>query len=496
MVSRQQVARSTLWAGVERWGRQLVSLVVFAIVARLLSPEAFGLFALASVFVAFVRIVLDQGLADAVIQREDPDEAYLDTAFWVSVVLGAALSLGSFLAAWPVAGLFGEPRLEPVLQGLAPTFLVTALGATHQALLTRRFGYESLALRTLVATVASGVVGVGLALKGQGVWALVGMSLTSAVVGTALLWWSSGWTPRARFSRQHARALFAFGGWLTGTRLLNFVNRKSDDLLIGFFLGPTALGYYSVAYQVLESLTGLTVGVAATVAYPAFCRLQRDLPRLRAMFVDAVQLIALVTVPAYLGVVAIAPELVAGVFGEQWMPASPVLRALMPVGVLYAFLYLNGPALMAVGKPSWHLKLTLIQGVGSLVAYLIAVRWGIVAVAASYVVRGALTSPVALSMMRRAVGVRAREVLGALWCPLAAALPMLGAIALAKTLVGDLSPRASLLVYVPLGALVYAGAVWLLSPALARRAIELARSGLSRRRRAAAIPAPAAEPAE
>src|SRR4030095_12480928 len=144
---------------------------------------------------------------------------------------------------------------------------------------------------------------------------------------------------------------------------LKFVNRRSGDLLIGYFLGPVALGYYTVAYRIISIVTEVMIVTIQRLALPVFSRLQQDLEKLRQTFFNAVKFTSLVATPAFLGLSALAPEIVVVVFGEQWKPSIPVMQVLGLISLLYAGLYYNDPLIMALGKPQWSLRLTCLEAI-------------------------------------------------------------------------------------------------------------------------------------
>ncbi|HSH22200.1 MAG TPA: oligosaccharide flippase family protein, partial [Candidatus Caenarcaniphilales bacterium] len=208
---QRRVTRGLTWTIIDAWGRQLLGLVVFVVLTRLLDPVDFGLVALAAVFVAFVQILVDQGLGDALVQRRELTRAHIDTAFWVSLTTGAVLAVVGIVLAIPIAAFLGQPALQPLLQVLSLTFVLTALNSVQVALLRRELAFRSLALRTLVAIAGGGAVGITLAYLDFGPWALVGQQLGQAVLAVLVLWRTSPWRPTRQVSRTHFRELFSFG---------------------------------------------------------------------------------------------------------------------------------------------------------------------------------------------------------------------------------------------------------------------------------------------
>lgn len=479
MTLREKAIKGVMWTAIQSWGSQVISFAVFLLLARLLEPKVFGLVALASVFFAFMQIFLDQGFGQAIIQRQELDQEHLDTAFWTNISIGVVLVGLSVAAAGLVAALFKQPMLTPIIRWLSLSFLFGAFSSVQNAILSRELAFKTLATRTLIATFAGGIVGVVMALLGFGVWSLVGQQLTNGLVGVLVLWWSTNWRPGLKISLRHFKELLAYGINVVGINALTFLNRRSDAFLIGYFLGPVVLGYYTVAYRILLIITELMVGTIQKTAMPVFSRLQQEPERLRQAFYSAIQITSLVAFPIFLGLSALAPEVVLVVFGERWAPSIPVMQILCLIGILYAGFYYNGPMLMALGKPSWNLGLNCLQAVGNVVAFLIAVQWGIVAVAAAYVIRGYLMAPITVWMVHKLVHIDLITYLRQYAAPLAASLAMVVTILGTKHFLGGMVNLHMLLaICIVLGAVVYVSTILLIAPKLARQAINLFRSAL------------------
>jgi len=483
---RERAARGVFWTAVQNWGASLVSLAITLVLARMLAPEAFGLLALASAFIAFMGIFLEQGLGQAIVQRVELTPAHLDTAFWMQLTGGVILTGVAVAAAGPFTWLyqtFVDPtqaslvgQLTPMIRWLSLGFLVGALGGTQGAILQRRFAFKALAIRRLAASVAGGAVGIAMAARGWGVWSLVGQSLTSSVVGVVVLWRASEWRPGRSVSRRCVADLWSFGVNVTGIEVLNFVNRRSDDLLIGCFLGPVALGYYTLAYGLLLQMTQILTRTVSSVALPTFSRLQGKPDQMRHAFLTATRLTSFVAFPAFLGMAAVASELVPVVFGSRWLPSVPVVQVLAFIGLLHSVEYFTPAILMAAGRPSWVLAVAVLNAVTNLTAFITAVRWGIVAVALAYVIRGWVFSPILPYLVGRLIGLPWRRYLGQYVAPLIGCSVMVAAVLASKAMLAErIGLRGVLAVDILLGVAVYGLTILWIAPGLYRESLELLR---------------------
>ncbi|MEH2067298.1 MAG: MOP flippase family protein [Nostoc sp.] len=471
---RQKALEGVFWSAIQNWGRQAIAFVVFAILARLLGPETFGLVASASIFLAFIGIFLDQGFSVAIIQRKELETEHLDTAFWTNVGIGLLMTVLSIAGAGLVANFFSQPQLTPVIRWLSLSFVIITLSSTQEAIFQRNLDFKPLAIRELIAVCVGGVVGVVMAFMGFGIWSLVSQQLTNGLVQIVVLWSASNWRPRFKFSPKHFKELFTFGINVLGTQILNFVNRRSDDLLISYFLGPVALGYYSVAYRLLIIITQLLTGVTNQVAMPAFSRLQQEPEKLKSAFYKVTQLTSLISFPAFLGMAALAPELVRVLFGEQWLPSIPVMQVLAFIGIVHSVSYFNGTVLTAMGKPFWKLRLNFMHSIANVIGFSIAVHWGIVAVAAIYVIRSYLLTPIDLWFIRKLIGIKLSGYLRQYVIPLAGVLGMVFVIFTAKELLKNLINVQTLLaVCILLGGITYVVLIVLLAPNIVQQIREI-----------------------
>jgi PST family polysaccharide transporter len=475
MSLRQRALQGVVWSVIQKWGREAISFVVLVTLSRLLAPEAFGLVAMALVFTAFVQIFLDQGFSAAIVQRADIEPEHLNTAFWISVSSGVVLTAGTVAASGLIGAFFDQPRLGPVVKVLSLGFILTALSSTQMAILQRQLAFKSLALRSITANMVGGVVGVSFAFAGFGVWSLVAQKLAGNLAGVIVLWRASDWRPGFKLSTKHYKELFTFGVSVVGNNILKVFVRRSNDFLIGYFLGATLLGYYTVGYKLLLVLLRLVTGIINSVAFPTFSRLQHNRERMRSAFYKVTQYTSLLAFPVFLGLAVLAPDLIPAIFGEKWAPSVPVLQVLAFIGILESVQAFNGSIMRASGKPSWQFGIMLLTSIGSVIGFFIAVRWGIVAVAASFVIVGYLFAPVSYAAVRRLIQIDFRTYARQFVPPLTASLIMLMVIVGLKDVLGDHGWNSYLLIslYVAVGGLVYLLVIGLTARSLLNQMLEL-----------------------
>lgn len=465
--SKQQVARGVAWASFAQWGVQLLSFGTYAGLARLLSPQIFGLVAIAGIYIAFMQIFVQQGFSTAIVQRHELEREHADSAFWIATAAGSLLCLLSILLAGGIARLFHEPKVSPVIGWLSISFLFFALGATPEALLTRNMEFRALAVRSLAANAAGGVVGLTMAFLGFGVWSLVGQQLAKSVLSCVCLWRAVPWRPSFRVSRRHLRDLYGFSLSITGNDILWFFCQNSDQTLVGYGFGSQGLGPYSLASKVVTLLHNGLIGPVQSVALPTFSALQLEPSRLQRAVLRLCEMSAFLALPLFAGIIVLAHDLVPLLFGAGWSPAVPVLRVLAVYGALRAVFSFLHPLMIAKGRPGLYFMMFAFLSCLTFFGCLIAVRWNPVAIALSTVVTmvifGAFTFLVPLKILE----INVLAVLRAFAFPGLSSLFMLTVVALTRGYIGGaFGPTTTVAICVVTGGVTYVLVALLIRPDL------------------------------
>ncbi len=453
---RAKAINSVVWSATQTWGVRVISFLVMIALARLIVPEAFGLVAYASVFIAFAQIFVDQGFSDAIVQFPNLSREHLDTAFWISVLIGGLLSIVSVFAAHAIAVFFRESQLVPVIKWLSPIFFLSALSSVQQSILRRALAFKALMVRSLAANLSGGVIAVLMAFIGYGVWSLVAKLLVSSIVNALMLWQVSDWRPGFRISMQPFRELFFFGVNIVGGNIVDFLSVHSGDFLIGYFLGSVALGYYTLAYNLLIVTTDLLISVPNAVAFPLFSSIQGNSAGIQRAFCQVILLQSMVAFPIFLGIAVLSSELIIQLYGTQWVASIPVLTLLMLIGVVRSAMYIYSSVFRAAGKPSWRFWIYLLTAVLHVIGFMFVVRMGIVAVAAAYVIVNYLLMPIYFFMIRKLIGVSIRSHLSQYGPAVVSSLIMIAVVSVLKLVIGEqLVLTVRLCVLVIIGALTY-----------------------------------------
>ncbi|MEA3166877.1 MAG: hypothetical protein QOJ26_1751 [Thermoplasmata archaeon] len=490
--TRASAVRGLAWTSLSYGLRQAVQFGAGIVIARLLVPRDFGVFALASLAIAILALARNLGLAAALVRDPELTEAKRSTAFWTNAAVGLLLAAAMALAAPTLAGWFGEPRLAFALWWLAPTFLLDTLTSVHDALLERDRGYRRRAARDSAATLLGTVAALALAWMGAGWTALVVQRVVASVASMAFLWTSVPWRPHLTFDRGSLRGLLAFGLPLAGWTALTWLSNNVDSLLVGRWLGPVALGTYTLAYSVARGPGQLVQAILGGILYPELARIQHDLAQVRAVYLASLRHILAALLLPLAAMAALAPTFVPLVYGKQWTAAVPLVQlfaivAIAPIAATTAaWLYTSQ------GKTR-RLFWTSLAYTGLLTAaFALGLRGGLVGLAVAYaVVSAAVGIPVSV-LGARMVGLRLAELGRGLLAP---GLAWLEALAI-LTLVQAAWPDGSwwmLAAACSLATLGYVLVLWLVDPALVRSLRQL-RHDLRSRPRGPPMPSPPAAP--
>ncbi|HEU4450251.1 MAG TPA: lipopolysaccharide biosynthesis protein [Gaiellaceae bacterium] len=355
------------WAFAMNWGQRALGALFTFVLAAILGPYDFGVVAIALVYIALAHVFLEQGFATAIIQRDDLESDHLDSAFWLNLVWCLILAGVTVAVSGWWAEVNGAPVLQEVLSVLSLLLVIEGLNIVQQAYLQRKAEFKKLAIRTNVAALVGGVLGLALALAGAGVWSLVAQQLAMDATALVLIWILSPWRPGRRFSRRHARELLGFSTHVFVANFGGFVNRRADALLIGVFFGPAVVGVYRLADRFVDLLLDLTMRPVGLIALPLFSRLQRDRENLRAAVETCLRVTLVAAVPALL-VLAACGDFLLGVMGSEWSSGVDALKLLAVAGIGKAVISFTGPLLFAVGRPAFRAVMLWLLGAASAAA--------------------------------------------------------------------------------------------------------------------------------
>jgi O-antigen/teichoic acid export membrane protein len=468
----KRAAHGMGWNYLSFGASKAINLLTLAILAHLLIPENFGLVALAALTMDYLSVVSDLGLGAALIQRKINVEESAGTAFILNMLANSLLTLLLIAASPYVASFFREPKVIPVLSWLSLTLVLNSAGSVHNVLLQRRLEFKKKLIPDLGASAAKAIVSLGLAWGGFGVWALVAGQLVAAAVTTILLWAVIPWRPRLSWNPVIARELFTYGVSIMGNNALSAWEDSFDYLIIGKFYNTAALGIYTIAYRLPETLVITTLWIMTSVLFPTFSALQDAEEALKRSFLTTVRYVELLVTPICAGMIIAAGPIIRVAFGEQWLGAVPILRVLALYAWIMSIAFHAGDIYKAVGRSDILIKTSVPIFVLRLIALWIGAQFSLLGVAVAHLVVESISAIVRLFIMWRMIHVSPVEIARQMQALLgAAALALLALPALYLT--SNLSPIVSLAITSTAGAVGYIGMIWLVGGESLKRTLRM-----------------------
>lgn len=444
--------RGVKWLGVGTLTYHAIHLTASILLARLLWPEEFGVFAAALVAIQIGLCFVDPGLSATVVQRAAPSESHIHTVFWSIFSTGLLAALAASLASDFYESMIGTSGSGAVLAMLSPVPIINGSCAVPLALLHRRLQFRAIAGIEILSTFLQAVTASTMALAEFGVFSLAGGQLVRQITVFSASWVLSGHRPRLHFSVKELSGCLPLASPLFGLALVGTYLNQIDVYLVARILGAATLGIYNRALFMTKLLSQQIAALVQRAAFPSFSRVQKETDQIRSVLLQFVSVSACLSIPAMAGLYLSAPAIVSGLFGPRWLDAVPVVRILSPAGVFWAIEALNGPILMARNKVrSWFMS-ELTGAVALTVVLIAAAGEGILAFAAAIlsfvVVRSLVTFWLTLSEVRGT----AASLLQRLWAPLGATAVMSAGIAPLEPLMSPQeSPWLFLAIVVPGG---------------------------------------------
>ena len=391
------------WSALSLFGRQAVQLISAVILARILGPDQYGVIAMVSIYVALSLVVLDQGIALALIQKDKLAPGEAGAAATVNIALSCLLGVATVILSSGIADFFNTSDLAPLLNTLGWCLVVKGVAIVPRALLSRELRFKPIAYSDTFGALVGAACGITFAMLGGGVWAFVVQTVTADLyVAAALLIAFRGPVPNLRLGT--LRGLFLFSIKIFASNLLLNTSRRIDDILIGRYLTPADLAYYGVAYRVLMFPVQLLSGVVNRAVYPLLARRANDAAYLSWLVCTATRILSVIMLPGLALVILTAPVCIPVVFGPDWAPAVPVVQILAVAGARQGLLCMTGTIMTGLGKPGWQLGFSCFSVSLQVLGIVIGLNFGIVGVAIGYSTASLLVTPVMIDIQRRLIG--------------------------------------------------------------------------------------------
>lgn len=442
-----------IWRFLERCGAQGVTFLVSVVLARLLDPSVYGTVALVTVFTAILQVFVDSGMGNALIQKKDANDLDFSSVFYFNLSMCLLLYICMFFAAPLIASFYNMPDLTPVVRVLSLTLIISGVKNIQQAYVSRNLLFKKFFFATLGGTLGAAVIGIWMAWRGYGVWALVAQHLFNATLDTIILWATVKWRPKRAFSLERLKGLFSYGWKLLVSALLETGYNNVRSLIIGKLYTSEDLAFYNRGKQFPNLIVSNINASIDSVLLPTMSKEQDNKSRVRDMTRRAIKTSTFIMMPLMMGLAVCAVPLIRIVLTDKWLPAAFFLRVFCFTYAFYPIHTANLNAIKAMGRSDLFLKLEVIKKIVSISALIGTMFISVEAMTLALPVTSILGQIINSWPNRKLLDYSYRAQLLDMLPQIGLSVVMGGAVFMIQFL--RLSDMATLLIQVPLGALIY-----------------------------------------
>jgi len=376
---KEKAIKGVSWSFIDNIANSGITFLVGIVLARLLTPQEFGILGMIAVFIAVSNSIVDSGFSSALIRKADIKNIDYNTVFYFNMVLGIVLYILLYFAAPFISNFFNEPILVSITRVMGLILIINSFGIVQRTLLVKEVDFKTQTKISLIASITSGIVGIGMAVAGYGIWSLVAQQVVRQLLNSIFLWVFNTWRPVLEFSTQSFKELFGFGSKLLVSGLIDTLYSNIYYVVIGKFFSANELGLYTRAKQFSLFISGNLTSIVQKVSYPLLCTIQNESNNelLKETYQRIIKATMLVTFSCMLGLAAVAKPLIILLIGEKWLPSVIFLQILCFAAMLYPLHAINLNMLMVKGRSDLFLKLEIIKKIIGIVPIVIGIFYGI-----------------------------------------------------------------------------------------------------------------------
>lgn len=374
---RHKAIHGVGWSFIDNISSSGITFLIGLVLARLLTPEEYGIMAIIAIFIAVSNSIIDSGFSNALIRKTRIERIDYNTVFYFNLTVSILIYALLYLAAPAIGVFFKEPVLAEVIRIIGWVLIINALAIIPRTRFVRDVDFKTQTKVSLVSSISSGVIGIGMALGGMGVWSLVGQQLSRQFLNTLFLWVYSKWHPVWEFSMKSFKELFGFGSKLLLSGLLDTIYKNIYYIIIGRFYTSAQLGQYTRAEQFNMIFSSNLTSVVQRVSYPVLSSIQEEPERLREAYRKVIKITMLMTFACMLGLAAVAKPLILILIGEKWLPAVYFLQIICFSGMLYPLHAINLNILQVKGRSDLFLKLEIVKKIIAMGPIVVGIAYGI-----------------------------------------------------------------------------------------------------------------------
>jgi teichuronic acid exporter len=374
---KSKAVTASLWAIVEKFSLQIVQFVVSVILARLLEPKDYGLIALTGIFTALSAAIIDGGFEKTLIRAKTLEPVQIDSIFFVNFVMGFGLMAVLWMTAGEIGEYFHQPGLGPVLRIVSITLPLNGITCVQRVLLMKELRFKKISIAQIASSTAGGLVGVGMAFSGAGVWALVGSLLTANIITVAMFWWRSDWYPKLQFSYSAIRDMLPYGMRIMFVSILFFLMQQFNNFIVGRFYSGADLGYYNRGGRLPDLVVALLQSIVLKLSFPLFSKVRDEKDQLEEVLRRTTQLVAFIAFPMLTLMLVNAHDITLVLFTAKWLPSVIFLELIVFIDLLEPFVAVYRELIMAKGHAKLMMRIFLLTSAGEIALVLWLVHYGV-----------------------------------------------------------------------------------------------------------------------
>lgn len=376
---KERVVKGAIWKLAEKFGMNLMQIVIQIVLARLLLPEDYGIIGLLAIFISISDVFLLQGFTTALIQKKDADEVDFSSVFFANIIMSLVIYAVLFAIAPLVSDFYNLPQLNAIMRVLSLNIIIGAFCAVHNAIISRNLEFKLSFVRNVANTATQGIVGIFMACNGFGVWSLVISKIAGTFVGMLLLCVTVNWKPKMLFSAGRISSLFSYSSRILGTNLLNTIFNNIHSMVIGKFFLPADVGFYQRGQQIPQVAMTAIDGSLNEVLYPTLSILQNDLSKLKDALRRSMKTSMYIVLPMITGLLVTAEPLTILLLTDKWLASVPFMQLTCAITLFWPF-SARLHALNALGLSDVTFKLSLITKLLIVIMIIICIPMGIYAI--------------------------------------------------------------------------------------------------------------------
>ena len=466
-----------LWAGVEKFGGKAIQFATTIILARILTPEDYGIMASIIIIFALSQVLIDSGFSQALIREEKISTEDKSTTFYINFLVALVLSVVIWLVAIPISNFFEDPLLVDLTRFMAPLPILSSFSIVQRAHFIQKINFRTQAYIHVITITLSGIISIYAAVKGLGVWALAIQYLSLSLFDSLLFWIVNPWKPRGFISGASFKRLFGFGYKMMLSGVLDIIFTHLYKVIIRKLYLKELLGFYFQAENAMKATSQSLNGVLVKVNYTTLSKVKDDVERLKDAYIKTTKATSYFVFPAMTGLILVAEPFIVTAIGNKWLASVPILQVLSVAGLIIHLQVFNLDLLKVLGRSDLFLKLSVIKKIGVTIAIVIGIRFGFWGLIFAQVISSYVSLFINMTYTSKLLGYTRLEQSKDIISVFMYSIPMI-VIVLAVDLMNINIPWLRLLTLVSTGATVYISMSLILKPTIFREIIYILRPTL------------------